>query len=125
MGLTAAGASLFEENDAICLGVEEPAVIGNETRAWSTVQKHHRLPVGCATLFVIKLVDSGHPNVAAVVRLKLVVKSSPCWHVAADYRLRACRSANRSCRRALHKSQLTSIAASPPDVRRGLATPSA
>ena len=88
MRSAAAGAALFEEDDAIRVGIEKAAIIGNETRAWSTVEKHDGFAVRRAALFVIKFVNSGHSNVAAVVRFDLVVKSSQCLHVAGDYRVR-------------------------------------
>src|SRR5690349_22073101 len=46
------GAALIEENDAIRVWIEEAAIVGNETRAWTTVQKDDRLAVRRAALFV-------------------------------------------------------------------------
>src|SRR6476646_7193379 len=87
-------ATLFEKNDSIRAGIKKATVVGDQTRAWSTVQKDHGLSVGRAALFVIKFVESGHSDVPAVVWFDLGIKSSSCFHVAGDYRFTTRRTAN-------------------------------
>ena len=80
MRLASSSAALFEENHTIRLGIEETTVIGDQTCAWSTMQKHNRLAVRGAALLVIELVNRGDADVTAVVRFDLVVKGSQCFH---------------------------------------------
>src|SRR3982751_4773853 len=82
----AARAALFKEDQAVCLRIEEAPVIRNESRAGAAMQKHDWLTVWSATLLVIELVNRRDTDMAAIVGLGLVVKSSECFHIDADYR---------------------------------------
>jgi len=83
----AARTALIEQNDPIGGWIEEATIVGHEPGAWSTVQKDDGLAVRRAALFVIKLVNSGHSHVPAVVWIDFGVKSSACFHIAGDYRV--------------------------------------
>ena len=91
-----ARAALFEKNHAIRLRVEEASILRRQTRTWTTVQKHDRLAIRVAGLFVIEPVNIGDGNVPAVVGFDWVVKGSQLFHDARDYRLRSYCSANPS-----------------------------
>src|SRR4030095_11659221 len=49
-------ASLLEEDNAVDVGIEEAAVVGNESSAWSTMKEDGRLTGRITALFVIELV---------------------------------------------------------------------
>jgi hypothetical protein len=64
---------LVEENYAVGFGVKEAPVIRIQASARTTMEKHDRLSIWIAALLVVKLVNVGHSDVPAVVRLDLGV----------------------------------------------------
>jgi len=69
-------ATLFEQDHAISLRVEEASVVVDQTRAWTTVQKHDGFTVRVAALLVIKLVNVGDWKMSAIVGFDGIVQSS-------------------------------------------------
>ena len=74
--LATACPTLFEENDAIRVGVEKAAIVGDQSGPWPTVQKHNGLAVRSAALFVIELMNRRDADVSAVVWFDFRIKGS-------------------------------------------------
>jgi hypothetical protein len=53
----AAAAALLEKDYSICFWIEEPPVLGNQARAWTTVQEDNGLSVRIAALLVVEVVN--------------------------------------------------------------------
>jgi hypothetical protein len=85
---------LVKENYAVGFGIKEAPVIRIQTSARSAVKKHYRLSVWIAALLVIKLVNVGHSDVAAVIGFDFWIQGSAFLHVGGDYRVRRRQSAN-------------------------------
>ena len=76
MRAAATRTALIEKDDAVGVWIEEPAVVGDQSGAGTTMKKQNRLSIRRAALFVIKLVNSGHSDVPAVVGFQLRIKVS-------------------------------------------------
>src|SRR5258708_22729531 len=73
-------AALIEKDYAIRRWVEELAILGHDSAAGPTVQKHHRLALRVAALLVIDFVDLRHLQTVSVVRFDRGVKRSEFCH---------------------------------------------
>ena len=69
-----ARAALIEEHDPIGFGIEEPAVLGHQTGAGSTMEKHDWLTIRIAALFVIQFVNGRDSQTTIVVRFDLGIQ---------------------------------------------------
>ncbi len=76
-GFRAAGAALVEDDDAIVIRVEEPAVDRRRAGAGSAMQEHRRRPIGIAALLPIHLVRPAQLERAGLIRLDRIEESAP------------------------------------------------
>lgn len=65
--------ALLEKNYAISFGIEKASIVRHYASAWTTMQKHNRLPFRIPALLVVKFVSRGNSQVTTIVRFYLVV----------------------------------------------------
>jgi hypothetical protein len=74
MGTGPAAATLIEQDDSVCLGVEVPPHRGAATAARAAMDDYHGYAVGVAALFHIDPMPPGHVEHALVKRVQRGVK---------------------------------------------------
>lgn len=83
--LRAAATALIENDDAVTLGIEEPAVHGLSARPRPAVQKHHRRAPAVARLLPIEPVTAADGQHAGFIGLEMgkeVAAGKGCVHAS-------------------------------------------